>query len=122
MVLSGKATRTQEAYIGSVVSLARYYKLSPEQLSVEEVRHYLLHRLRERHLARSSVYQYGCAYRFLYGTVDLAHRHAACVHRDDLVSNPVKRHSCLPMSRGSKLDKVSSGSQIAVLGTPMAIA
>ena len=30
---------------------------------------YLLHLLRERHLARSSVNQYGCAYRFLYGTV-----------------------------------------------------
>ena len=30
---------------------------------------YLLHLLRERHLARSSVNQYGCAFRFLYGTV-----------------------------------------------------
>lgn len=69
MVLSGKAARTQEAYIGAVVGLARYYKRSPEQLSADEVRRYLLHLLRERHLARSSVNQYGCAYRFLYGTV-----------------------------------------------------
>ena len=30
---------------------------------------YLLHLLRERKLSRSSVNQYGCAFRFLYGTV-----------------------------------------------------
>jgi integrase/recombinase XerD len=33
------------------------------------VQRYLLHLLRERHLARSSVNQYGCAFRFLYGQV-----------------------------------------------------
>jgi integrase/recombinase XerD len=42
---------------------------SPDKLSAEEVQCYLLHLLRERKLARSSVNQYGCAYRFLYGTV-----------------------------------------------------
>jgi site-specific recombinase XerD len=65
----GMAGRTQEAYIDAVARLARHYGRGPERLSAEEVQQYLLHLLRERHLARSSVNQYGCAYRFLYGTV-----------------------------------------------------
>jgi DDE superfamily endonuclease/Phage integrase family/Phage integrase, N-terminal SAM-like domain len=47
----------------------QHYRRSPDTLSAEEVQHYLLHLLRERHLARSSVNQYSCACRFLYGTV-----------------------------------------------------
>ena len=59
MVLSGKAARTQEAYIGAVFGLARHYHRSPDVLTADEVQHYLLHLLRERHLSRSSVNQYG---------------------------------------------------------------
>ena len=69
MVLSGKAARTQEAYIGAVFGLARHYHRSPDALSADDVQHYLLYLLRERHLSRSSVNQYGCAFRFLYGRV-----------------------------------------------------
>jgi len=69
LVLRGMALRTQEAYIDAVARLARHYRRSPDTLTAEEVQHYLLHLLRERHLSRSSVNQYGCAYRFLYGTV-----------------------------------------------------
>ena len=67
--LRGMADRTQEAYIEAVAHLARHYARSPDKLSAEEVQRYLLHLLRERKLARSSVNQYGCAYRFFYGTV-----------------------------------------------------
>ena len=69
MVLSGKADRTQEAYIGAVFGLARHYHRSPDTLSADEVQRYLLHLVRERHLSRSSVNQYSCAFRFLYGRV-----------------------------------------------------
>ncbi len=69
LVLRGMALRTQEAYIDAVARLARHYRRSPDTLTADEVQHYLLHLLRERHLSRSSVNQYGCAYRFLYGTV-----------------------------------------------------
>lgn len=69
LVLRGMALRTQESYIDAVSRLARYYRRSPELLSAEEVRQYLLHLVRERQLARSSVNQYGSAFRFLYGTV-----------------------------------------------------
>jgi site-specific recombinase XerD len=69
LMLRGMAGRTQEAYIDAVSRLARHYGRAPDKLTAEEVQQYLLHLLRERHLARSSVNQYGCAYRFLYGTV-----------------------------------------------------
>jgi len=69
LVLRGMAARTQESYLEAVSRLARHYARSPELLSADEVRQYLLHLVRERHLARASVNQYGCAFRFLYGTV-----------------------------------------------------
>ncbi|MBN8508018.1 MAG: site-specific integrase [Burkholderiales bacterium] len=67
--LRGMAARTRESYIDAVARLARHYGRSPDALSAEQVRQYLLHLLRERHLARSSLNQYGCAFRFFYGTV-----------------------------------------------------
>ena len=69
MVLRGFAPRTQEAYIDAVKGLARYWRRSPELLSAQDVRGYLLHLINERRLARSSVNQYSCAFRFLYGRV-----------------------------------------------------
>ena len=69
LVLRGMALRTQEAYIEAVARLARHYRRSPEALTANEVQRYLLHLLRERRLSRSSVNQYGCAYRFFYGAV-----------------------------------------------------
>ena len=62
--LRGMAVRTQEAYIDAVARLGRHFGRSPALLSGDEVQGYLLHLLRDRHLARSSVNQYGCAFRF----------------------------------------------------------
>ena len=69
LVLRGMALRTQEAYIDCVARLARHYKRSPELLSVQQVQDFMLDLLRERHRSRSTVNQYGCAFRFLYGRV-----------------------------------------------------
>src|SRR6185295_2944742 len=69
LVLRGMALRTQEAYIDAVARLARYYHRSPDTLSAEQVQAFLLHLLRERQRSRSTVNQYGCAFRFFYGTV-----------------------------------------------------
>lgn len=69
LVLRGMAARTQESYLEAVSRLARHYARSPELLTAHEVQQYLLHLVRERQLARASVNQYGCAFRFLYGTV-----------------------------------------------------
>lgn len=69
LVLRGMALCTQEAYIDAVVRLARHYGRSLDTLTAEEVQRFLLHLLRERHLRRASVNQYGCAYSFLHGSV-----------------------------------------------------
>ena len=66
MTLRGMSPRTHESYIGAVLGLAKYYKRSPEQLTLEEVRQYLLHLERERQLSWSSLNAAKCGLRFLY--------------------------------------------------------
>jgi len=69
MQLRGMAARTQQAYIEAVARLAQYYRCSPEALSANQVQAYLLHLLNERKLSRSTLNQYGCAFRFVYTQV-----------------------------------------------------
>ena len=69
MEVRGKAQRTQQAYTEAVAQLARYFACSPRRLSSQQVQDYLLHLLRDRQLSRSTVNQYGCTFRFFYGTV-----------------------------------------------------
>src|SRR3954452_4885758 len=65
MTLAGLAAGTQKSYIQAVYQLAAHYRRSPEQLSEEEVRAYLLG-LRQNGAARGTfkISQYGL--RFLY--------------------------------------------------------
>jgi hypothetical protein len=42
MVIRGMAARTQESYLSAVRGLAKYYRRSPDAISVEEVQSYLL--------------------------------------------------------------------------------
>lgn len=69
LVLRGMATRTQESYIGAVALLARHYKSSPDTLTSQQVQDYLLYLRRDRARSIPTVNQYGCAFRFFYGTV-----------------------------------------------------
>ena len=69
LVLRGMAARTQQAYIYAVSLLARHYKSSPDTLTAQQVREYLLLLRRDRKRSISTVNQYGCAFRFFYGTV-----------------------------------------------------
>lgn len=69
MQVRGLAERTQGCYVAAVAGLARHYGSSPETLGPSQVEAYLLHLVRERRLARSSVNQAACAFRFLYETV-----------------------------------------------------
>jgi integrase/recombinase XerD len=69
LVLRGMAARTQQAYIDAVSLLARHYGRSPDALTAQQVREYLLVLHRDRKRSVSTVNQYSCAFRFLYGTV-----------------------------------------------------
>ena len=54
MLVRGMAERTRETYLAAVARLARHYHRSPDQLSAAEVQAYLVHMLREEHLAWST--------------------------------------------------------------------
>jgi integrase/recombinase XerD len=66
MVLHGFAERTQEAYLDAVIAIAKYYHRSPDQISPDEIKQYLLHLITDRHLSSSTTNQAGCALRFLF--------------------------------------------------------
>ena len=66
MTLRGMSPRTHESYLGAVYGLARHYKQSPDQLSIEQVRDYLLHLERERHLSWNSLNVAVSGLRFFY--------------------------------------------------------
>jgi integrase/recombinase XerD len=68
MLLRGMAERTRESYLAAVTRLARHYHRPPDQLSPEEVQAYLVHMLREEHLAWSTCSIAVHAFRFLYHT------------------------------------------------------
>ena len=53
MILAGLSEGTQAAYLRAVWQLAKYYRRSPDQISEEEVRAYLLD-LRQRGVARGT--------------------------------------------------------------------
>ena len=67
--LRGMAVRTHEAYIDAEARLGRRFGRNPALLTAAQVQGNLLHLLRDSHLARSSVNQYGCALQIVYGTV-----------------------------------------------------
>jgi len=69
LVLRGFSPRTQEAYVGAVHQLAKYFKRSPDQISDEEIRTYLLYLAETKKLSASSRNQATSAFRFFYGTV-----------------------------------------------------
>jgi integrase/recombinase XerD len=68
LLVRGMAERTRESYLAAVTRLARHYRRPPDQLSPEEVQAYLVHMLREEHLAWSTCSIAVHAFRFLYHT------------------------------------------------------
>jgi integrase/recombinase XerD len=53
MRLRNFSPRTEQSYVAAMVGLSRYYRRSPDQLTQDEIRSYLLH-LQERGLSPSS--------------------------------------------------------------------
>jgi hypothetical protein len=65
MTLAGLARSTQAVYVESVRKLAAHYRRSPDELTEEEVRSYLLE-LRERGVARGTFKSNHYGIQFLY--------------------------------------------------------
>jgi integrase/recombinase XerD len=66
MTLAGLVARTQDVYIQAVRRLASHYKRSPDLLSEEEVRAYLLHLRDQRGVARGTFKTNHGGIRFLF--------------------------------------------------------
>lgn len=64
--LHGLAPKTQDAYVRAVRQLAEYYHRSPDQISEEELRQYLLHLQRDKHVAASTFTITLCGLKFFY--------------------------------------------------------
>ena len=67
--LRGFSNHTQDSYVRSVTGLARFYHRSPDQIVDDEIKAYLLHLLRIRKLAVSSLIVAVSALRFFFGQV-----------------------------------------------------
>lgn len=67
--LRGFSPHTQDSYVRSVTGLARFYHRSPDQISDDEIKGYLLHLLRVKNLACSSLIVAVSGLRFFFGTV-----------------------------------------------------
>jgi integrase/recombinase XerD len=69
LVLRGTSPRTQEAYVGAVYRLAKYYHKAPDLLSDEELKNYLFYLATERKFAPSSLNQVVSGLHYFYRTV-----------------------------------------------------
>jgi site-specific recombinase XerD len=66
MELRGFSENTTRSYISMVRDLARHFKRSPDQIKDEELKQYLLHRIREEKCAAATIVVNVSALRFFY--------------------------------------------------------
>ena len=64
--LRGYADRTVEAYVRAVAQLAQFHHASPDQLTEEQIRHYLLHLSTTQKVARGTHTIALCGIKFFY--------------------------------------------------------
>ena len=67
--LRGFSLHTQDSYLRCVTGLARFYHRSPDQIGDDEIKAYLLHLLREKKLAFSSLIVAVSGLRFFFGNI-----------------------------------------------------
>jgi site-specific recombinase XerD len=66
MEIRGFSENSIQSYVGMVRRLARYFMRSPDQITDEELKHYLLHRIREEQCATATIIVDVSAFRFFY--------------------------------------------------------
>jgi integrase/recombinase XerD len=59
------STRTQTVYVRAVRQLAEYYHLSPEQITDEQIRQYLVYLKEQKQLSEETIMQLFCGIRFM---------------------------------------------------------
>jgi len=66
MLLKGFSERTKKTYLDAVSLLARYYKVSPDQLNQQDIQNWLLYLVKERQLSPATCRVYLNAIRYFY--------------------------------------------------------
>ncbi len=66
MQLKGYSSNTIESYLQSIIHLSNYYKLSPDLLTTDQVRHFIQHNLIEKKLSQSTINQLISALKILF--------------------------------------------------------
>ena len=69
MLVRGFSVRTHRSYLDAVLGLAKHYRRSPDQLSIDEIQVYFLYLVKERHLSPASCRLSLNGIRFLYQEV-----------------------------------------------------
>ena len=69
MILCGFTKTTQQVYLHQITQLSKYFHRSPDQLSEDDIREYLLHCHQDKHWSFSSCRQFIHAARFLFDRV-----------------------------------------------------
>lgn len=69
MILKGFAKTTQQTYLHQITQLAKYFHRSPEQISEDDLREYMLHCHQDKHWSYSSCRQFVHVARFLFDQV-----------------------------------------------------
>jgi len=64
--LRGLSPKTGRSYVDEVGRLARYYNMSPDKITYDQVREYFLYLLNDRKLSRSSMTVALCGIKFFY--------------------------------------------------------
>ena len=67
------STRTQKVYVRAVRQLAQYYTLSPDRITDEQIRQYLVSLKEQKHLAEGTVMQLLCGLKLFYTTMIYTH-------------------------------------------------
>jgi integrase/recombinase XerD len=60
------AKTTAESYVRALREFAAYYRLPPDRLGPEQIRHYQLHLMRDKGLSPKTVKQHMAAMKFFY--------------------------------------------------------
>ena len=110
MKLRNFSPATQESYVYAVSRLAKYHHKSPDQLSKEDIRAFLVHLTVERKLSPNSLTGYCSGLRFFYNET-------LGWDENKLFIPPRKKPSLLPRGvqsrRGYAIDRCSPRSQAA---------
>ena len=128
MQLRNLAPETQRAYLHYMAGLARFYQVSPQDLSLEELREYQLYMINDRRYSAESVNHFVVSAKFLYNvTLEIpwpedALPRARVPHRLPVVLSPVEmdeffQHVCTIRYRAALMTAYGAGLRVSEVAT-----